>query len=145
MTDLFQRMGWADPFRELRRFQEDLNRAFDTWPDLRAREFPPLNLWAGEDGVIISAELPGLGADQIQVSAHKNTLTLSGRRKPQTVDDGAVALRQELPAGAFTRTVTLPFVVDADQVSAKSDGGILIIHLPRPESDRPKRIRIATA
>ena len=57
----------------------------------------------------------------------------------------AAALREELAHGAFSRTVVLPFVVDAANVSARSEDGVLVVHLPRPEADRPKRIRIATA
>jgi HSP20 family protein len=145
MTTVFQPVSWGDPFRDLRRFQDDLNRLFTAWPSPRAREFPPLNLWANEAGIVVAAELPGIPAEQISVSVHENTLTLSGRRPPVVPDEKAAALREELAHGAFSRTVVLPFVVDAANVSARSEDGVLVVHLPRPEADRPKRIRIATA
>lgn len=145
MTAVFQPVGWADPFRELRRFQEDMNRLFGGWAAPRTREFPPLNLWANEEGIVVSAELPGVAADQISVSVHENTLTLSGRRQPALTGEAVTPLREELASGAFSRTVVLPFMVDAAKVSARSEDGVLLIHLPRPEADRPKRIRIATA
>lgn len=145
MFDLFQRAAWSDPFQELRRFQQDIDRAFGVLNDRTAREFPQLNLWAGEDGIIVSGELPGISAEALQITMQKNTLTLSGERASSQPGAEATALRRELPSGRFTRTVTLPFVVDADRVSARSDAGILVIHLPRPESDRPKRIHVATA
>lgn len=143
--DLFQTLSWSDPFQELRRFQQDLDRAFGAWGDRRVREFPPVNLWAGEDGVVISAELPGVDPDALQITVHKNTLTVSGQRPDGNPGDGAAALRRELTTGSFSRTVTLPFQVDGDKVGARSQDGVLVIHLPRPEADRPKRIRIATA
>lgn len=145
MDSWFYRTGWTDPFRELVRYQQDLGRLFDTLADTRSREFPPVNLWAGEDGVVVSAELPGVSPEGLKVSVHRNTLTLSGERPAEVPEAGATPLRRERPAGAFSRTVTLPYVVDADKVSARSEGGVLLIHLPRPEADRPRRIQIAAA
>ena len=55
MTTVFQPVSWGDPFRDLRRFQDDLNRLFTAWPSPRAREFPPLNLWANEAGIVVAA------------------------------------------------------------------------------------------
>ena len=145
MSEWFLRSGWTDPFRELRRVQGEFNRIFGGLPELRTREFPLLNLWAGEDGVVVSAELPGIDPDTVSISVHKNTLTMSGERRGDPPVADAVALRRERPAGAFSRTVTLPFLVDPDKVNARSEAGVILIHLPRPEADKPKRIRIATA
>ncbi|MEI7608072.1 MAG: Hsp20/alpha crystallin family protein [Rhodospirillaceae bacterium] len=138
-------MLWSDPFQELRRFQQDIDRAFGSWGDTRTREYPPINLWAGEDGVVVSAELPGVNPDAVQITIHKNSLTISGKRDDSEPSKDAKALRRELVSGSFSRTVTLPFNVDADKVNARSDAGVLLIHLPRPEADKPKRIRIVSA
>ena len=143
--DLFQTLSWSDPVQELRRFQQDLDRVFGAWSDRRVREFPLVNLWAGEDGIVVSAELPGVDPDTVEITVHKNTLTVSGKRPDGKPAGDAAALRRELAAGGFSRTVTLPFLVDADKVGARSQDGVLVIHLPRPEADRPKHIRIATA
>lgn len=145
MVDLFPRTAWADPFRELRRFQEEADRLFGAWSEGRAHEFPPLNLWANEDGVVVTAALPGVGTDGLEITVHQNTLTLKGERPPVGPAKGATALRTELPSGRFSRTVTLPFLVEGEQVKAHAEGGMLMIHLPRPAADRPRRIRIATA
>lgn len=145
--DLYHRIGWTDPFLELRRFQQDIDRLFGNLADRPSRAFPPVNLWAGEDGMIVSAELPGAKPDDIEISVHKNTLTLAGQRGESraSTEEPATALRRELPAGRFSRTLTLPFMVDPDQVKARSEAGVLLIHLPRPEADRPKHIRINNA
>ena len=143
--DRFQRMYWNDPFQGLRSFQQDIDRAFGSWSDAGTREYPPMNLWAGEDGVIVSAELPGVNPDAVQITVHKNSLTVSGKRENSQPDGAAKGLRRELVSGTFSRTVSLPYVVDADKVNARSDSGVLLIHLPRPDSDKPKRIRIVSA
>lgn len=139
----FQSMLWSDPFQELRRFQQDIDRAFGSWGETRTSEYPPMNLWAGEDGVIVSAELPGVNPDAVQITIHKNSLTISGKRD-DSQPENAKALRRELVSGSFSRTVALPYGVDADKVNARSEAGVLLIHLPRPEADKPKRIRIVS-
>lgn len=144
-SDWIFRSGFGDTFRELRRFQDEVNRMFSGVPLSGASDFPLLNIWANEEGVVVSAELPGVDPDSIKVSVHRNTLTLSGERRTEKPDDKAVALRIERPSGAFSRTVTLPFAVDADRVGARTESGVLVVQLPRPEEDKPKRIQIATA
>jgi len=144
-TDWFFRPGFGDTFRELRRFQDEVNRMFSGVPTSGATDFPLLNIWANEEGVVVSAEIPGADPDSIKVSVHRNTLTLSGERRIEKPEDKAVALRLERPSGAFSRTVTLPFNVDADRVGARTEAGVLLVQLPRPVEDRPKRIQIATA
>ncbi len=137
--------AWADPFRDLRRFQDDVNRLFTTFTENRGQDFPLINLWAGEDGIVVSAELPGIDPEKVNVSVHKNTLTLSGERPAEKPIEGTQVLRRERFAGRFSRTVTLPFLVDPNQVKARTDAGVLLVHLPRPEADKPKRIQIAAA
>jgi HSP20 family protein len=145
MFDLFPRTALTDPLRDLQRLQHDVDRLFSAWPEGRSQDFPQLNLWAAEEGVIATVELPGIDPDSLQITVHKNTLTLSGEHPDRRPGGEAAALRRELPVGHFTRTVTLPFVVDAERVSARSEAGVLAIRLPRPETDRPKRVPIATA
>ena len=83
--------------------------------------------------------------DQLDVTVHQDTVTLRGKREPEALDGDAVVHRQERPQGPFTRTVVLPFRVDADRVSARFERGVLTLELPRPESDKPRKVRIAHA
>lgn len=142
--DLFMRTGWLDPFQEIRRVQRDIDRLFGQWAEGGVHEFPLVNLWASEEGVVVSAELPGVDPADVRITAHANTLTISGERASSQPDAKAEALRRELPTGAFTRTVTLPFAVEPDTVNAHSEAGVLVIHLPVPEANRPRRIPITT-
>lgn len=140
---------WPGMLREMRRTQEEMNRLFGGLrfpPSLSLRtEFPPINLWAGADGAIVTAEVPGVNPDQIDVTVHQDTVTLHGKRDPEVIDENAIVHRQERQHGAFTRTVMLPFRVDANKVSARFDRGVLTLELPRPEMDKPRHIKVAHA
>ncbi|MCW5700519.1 MAG: Hsp20/alpha crystallin family protein [Rhodospirillales bacterium] len=133
---------WEGGDSPLRRLQEDINRAFGDmrWP--QAVEFPPMNLWRGPEGVIVTAEVPGIGLQDMEITVHQNALIIKGRREQPTHAAGVSYHRQEREYGPFARTVTLPFNVDPDSVKATAQNGVLMIELPRPEADKPKRIQI---
>jgi HSP20 family protein len=93
--------------------------------------------------VIVTAEIPGVKLDDIDLTVHQNTLTIKGRREAEAKEPEASFHRRERSFGPFTRTVALPFNVDADQVKASAHNGILRVELPRPESDKPRKIKIS--
>ena len=70
----------ADPFREMRRLQSEMNRVFEANTSARAAEFPPINAYANQDGAVITAELPGVKSDDLNVSVHRDSVTLSSER-----------------------------------------------------------------
>ena len=134
-----------DLFRDLRRAQEDMNRLFGGVRFAPRSEFPAVNVWAGADGAIVTAEVPGVSPDQIDVTVHQDTVTLRGKREPEAAAGDAVEHRRERTYGPFVRTVVLPFRVDADQVAARFGRGVLTLELPRPAADKPRQITIARA
>ena len=135
---------WGDAVSVLRRMQEEMNRTL-AGSGVVAAEYPPVNVWRGEEGIVVTAEVPGVSLDDIEVVVHQNTLTIKGRRDPAAGVAEASYHRRERIVGPFARTIALPFTVDAGRVSATADAGVLTIELPRPEADKPKRIHIATA
>ncbi|MET0164074.1 MAG: Hsp20/alpha crystallin family protein [Vicinamibacterales bacterium] len=137
----FGRMG-IDPFLELRRIQHEMNQGLAGVTDSAAQEFPPINLWVGENSVAMTAELPGIAPDDLDLTVRENTLTLNGRRELWTEEENAVWHRRERALGSFSRTVQLPFRVDPDLVEARFANGLLEVELHRPETDRPKKIQI---
>jgi HSP20 family protein len=139
----FREVRLPDVFRDMRRAQEEMNRLLGGLRLGLRSEFPPVNVWASPDGAIVMAQVPGVSPDQLDVMVHQDTVTLRGKREPEALDEGAVVHRQERPHGPFTRTVVLPFRVDADRVSARFDRGVLTLELPRPESDKPRKVQIA--
>ena len=134
---------WPDLFRDLRRRQDDVGRLFGGLRLAQAVDFPPVNIWTSSDGALVTAQLPGVSMDQIDVTVHKNTCSIRGRRPPEVVEGGTIVHRQERPHGEFGHVVVLPFPVDADKVSARFDRGVLRLELPRPDEDRPRKVRIA--
>src|SRR5258708_32855600 len=145
LTEQAATPGWPTLFREARRMQGDFNRLFGRLPFTQQEEFPPVNVWAGIDGAVVTAEVPGVDPDTLDITVYQDTVTLRGKRDPEVVGDDVVVHRQERPHGPFARTVVLPFRVDADNVSARFANGILTLELPRPAADKPRQIKIPHA
>ncbi len=133
--------GGADPYQEMRRLQDEVNRLFSSTWSRPAPGFPAINAFANEYGIVITAELPGVDPGGLDVSVFRDTLTLRGARGPEAADPRAYH-RRERRQGQFVRTVTLPFRVDPDRVEANLEHGVLRLTLHRPEEDKPRRIAI---
>ncbi len=136
--------GW-DPFAEMRRLQADMNRLFDGTTTTPHRVYPPVNLWLGDNSVVVTAELPGLSGDDIQLTVESETLTIEGERRLAGNDNQIAWHRRERATGSFARTVQLPFRVDADRVKAHFANGVLEVEMQRPEEDRPRKIAVNAA
>jgi len=128
----------------LNEMQHEMNRLFDRWGrhSLGMVESPAINLWEADDALYLEAELPGLSLEELEifVTGH-NQLTLKGERKAPAVEK-SVQHRQERGFGKFTRTFTLPFAVDENQVEARFENGVLKVRLPKHETAKPRKISI---
>jgi len=131
-----------DPLQEMQRLQREMNRVFSGLEQPLNPEVPPLNAWVGESDVVVSAELPGVDPGKVDVSVVGDTLTISGAREAAALKEGDSYHRQERSHGRFTRSLQLPFHVEAGKVEAKYDKGILRVTLPRAEADKPKKIAV---
>ena len=140
----FPRLGF-DPFIELRRMQSEMNRLSSGFGATTARDFPPINIWLGDNSVVVTAELPGVARDEVTISLQEDVLMLEGKREPKLQQDNVNWQRRERAYGTFSRAVQLPFRVDPEKVQARFDNGILEIELERLEADRPKKIVIRAA
>lgn len=134
---------WVEPLATLKRIQDEINRAFGDEYVGREAEFPVVNIWRGEEGIIVTAQVPGVPLDGLDLTVHQNTLTIKGKRDLDIPEGEVNFHRRERAAGAFARTVALPFNVDPEQVRASADCGILTVELPRPEADKPRKINIS--
>ena len=105
----------------------------------------PVDLYATDDEAVLIAALPGVRSEDINLSIHENTVTISGKifdaAKSQEAK-GATWYLRELWSGQFQRSVTLPFPIDSDRVNADFEDGILKIALPKIEQAKPKKITI---
>lgn len=143
------RYGFMSPWREMERLQREMNRLFSDTYSVAGRRmapsFPAMNVWTNDEGAVITAELPGLNPDDIDVSVVGDTLTLSGNRRPDELEAGEKYHRRERGYGRFTRTFQLPFQVEANNVEATFKNGVLHLSLPRAEVDKPKKIAVKAA
>jgi HSP20 family protein len=135
----FPRLGF-DPVVELRRMQSEMNRLFSGFSPA-TRDFPPINIWLGDNSVVVTSELPGVTRNDVTINLQEDVLTLEGARRP-TQEQDVNWQRRERAYGSFSRAVQLPFRVDPDKVQARF---ILEIELERLEADRPKKIAIRAA
>jgi HSP20 family molecular chaperone IbpA len=68
-----------------------------------ARDFPPINIWLGENSVVVTAELPGVTRDDLTISLQEDVLTLEGKREPNVQEDNVNWQRRERAYGTFSR------------------------------------------
>jgi HSP20 family protein len=142
----FPGFGPGDPFEDMRRLQEEVNRVFSSaFPGGRPAPapagFPAINAYASEHGIALTAELPGVKSEDLDVQVFRDTVTLRARRAAP--DDVKAYHRQERRYGEFARTVNLPFRVDPERVEASMENGVLRLSLHRPEEDKPRRIKVS--
>jgi HSP20 family protein len=125
--------------------QREMNRLFDATSKghlFNSPSYPAINIWANEDGQLISAEMPGVKLDDINIDVTGDALSISGERNPDEVAKDASYHRRERNYGSFSRTIQLPFVVDTNNAEATFANGVLLIKLPRAEADKPRKIEI---
>lgn len=118
-----------------------VNRMFRGTP-FRLPTHPAVNVSVSEDDVVVSAELPGLDADDLDLTVVRDSVTIRGERKADDLPEGESWLRRERPTGAFERTVTLPFEVDSQSAEATFENGVLRLVLHRPEELKPRKVAV---
>lgn len=101
-----------------------------------------INIREEDDAYVLSALVPGLKAEELNIQVLEDVLRIEGEYKQSSPADEADYLVRELPGGSFTRTLRLPSVIDAEQVEAKIADGVLTLTLPKAESARPKKISV---
>lgn len=132
-------------WQEMERMRRDLDRMSDGFMVRRAPAFPALNVWTNAEGVLVTAEVPGVAPEALDIAIVDKTLTLRGSRQPEGVGDAVKAHRQERGIGDFNRTLMLPYRIETDQIEATFKNGVLTITLPRAEEEKPKKIAVHAA
>jgi len=136
-----------EPAREMMTLREAMDRLFD---DAFTRPFsmsggsvtPAIDLYQNADEVIVKASLPGLKADDVQISITGDMLTLRGEFKEETEKKEATFHIRENRYGSFERSIMLPTDVQTEKAKADFKNGILTITMPKAESVKPKTITI---
>ncbi len=108
---------------------------------------PAVNILERENGIIITADLPGLSAENVEVIVDKGVLTLKGERTLEEAGDGETYHRVERSYGAFERSFSIPESVDAKKIEARFVNGEMTVTFPKRAESKPRsvKVNIATA
>jgi HSP20 family protein len=106
---------------------------------------PAFDVFEDKDNVYVRAELPGMRKEDIDLSLHNGSLSISGERKHDEELKDAEVYRAERFFGRFQRTITLPTPVAADKIKAQYKDGILNVTLPKSEEAKPKHIDVSVS
>jgi HSP20 family protein len=137
----------SDPlasFDQLRRGMDELFERVGPGTTRRTGAFPAVNLYETASEYVLTAELPGLSADDIDLSVERNRVSLRGERKIEHPEDASLH-RVERQAGIFRRTVELPVDVDADKAQAVCRNGVLTLQIPKMAAQQPRQIAVKSS
>jgi HSP20 family protein len=112
--------------------------------DVGAGVFPPLNITQDDDAFYLRAEVPGIDAKQLSITALRNRVTIGGKREIAREQERVSYHRKERAEGSFNRTVTLPTHIDTNRVTADYADGVLTLTLPKAEEAKPRQITVKT-
>ena len=138
-----------DPFREMMTWRNAMDRMFEDFGGLETFKGNnlgiPLDIVENEDNYVVKASLPGINPDDLEITYNNNVLTLQGEVKDEKdVEQQHYHLR-ERRYGTFSRSISLPATINADQIEAHYDAGVLTLTLPKAEEAKPKRISVKSA
>src|SRR5262245_19004346 len=144
-----------DPFRDLFSLQERMNKLFDEsyrgisrtgseddWA-LGGSWAPVVDIYEQGGDIVLKAELPGVDPKDTDIRVENNTLTLRGERKLDNEIKRESYHRVERAYGTFSRSFTLPSVVDTEKIKAEYKDGVLRVILPKREEAKPKQITVS--
>jgi HSP20 family protein len=143
--------SWWNPFHDMERIQNEMNRLFDTslvnWEDrdtglLERAWNPAIDVYDSKDSIIVKADIPGMKKDEIDVSVHNDTLIIRGEKKHQNQSKDKNHVRTERYYGSFNRAIRLPSDVETSRVEAFYKNGVLELLLPKREESRTRQLKI---
>ena len=137
-----------EPVRELAALQNEMSRLMNGLLDgddrSRADWVPAVDVREAETEVVYSFDLPGIPEEDISLELEDGALTVSGHRVREDQVENDRFYRYERRFGQFSRSVTLPTGVKEDDIKADYKDGVLEVRVPKPEEQKPKRIKIGS-
>ena len=139
-----------DPFREFTTLQDRMNRLFQDSFGSQGREealatsslAPAVDVYDDEHKTTLKIEVPGIDEKDIDIRVENNLLTVHGERKFEKEEKEENYRRVERQYGSFTRSFNLPNTVDAENISADYDRGVLKVQLAKKAEAKPKQIKV---
>ncbi|MCW5962021.1 MAG: Hsp20/alpha crystallin family protein [Pyrinomonadaceae bacterium] len=139
-----------DPFRDLRNLQDEMNRLFSSsvprlsnQEEMSAGWSPSVDIYEGENQIVLEAELPGMKRDDFELSIENSVITLKGERHFEKKDERDNYHRVERAYGSFTRSFNLPRTVSTEDIKAEFQNGVLTVTLPKREEAKARKIEIS--
>jgi HSP20 family protein len=129
-----------DPFRDLDRLTQQM---FGGSREGASRSFL-MDAYRRGDRFFVHVDLPGVDADSIDLNVEQNVLTIQAERRYEQGDDDQI-LVLERPQGTFSRQLFLSDALDADQIAASYEQGVLTLEIPVSEQAKPRRIQVSSA
>lgn len=128
------------------RQQYNLDRAMNRFFEMESEPLPsgfPLDVIESDTEFVVKASVAGFDPENIDITYDDNTLSIKGEVKEENenAEEGKYHIR-ERSFGSFSRSITMPGVIDAENISADTDNGILVVHLPKKPETQPKKISI---
>jgi HSP20 family protein len=134
-----------DPFAALLGLQNAMDQAMrNDWfgPRTSGRgAYPPVNVFRQGDDFILVMEIPGVKKEDLEVEVKADEVRIRGKKSVDYAEDVSVH-RRERAGGQFDRTLNIPSHIDAERAKAEYRDGVLAVHLPLAESDKPRSISI---
>lgn len=135
---------YVSPYRRAARMNRRLEERTSTREVSTREKVLAVDVKADEEAYTISALIPGIEADEINVEILKNTVSIRGEFNDDEENENENYLVSELPAGRFYRELTLPTTMDSSKADASLKNGVFTLRVPKAEVDRPKIIKINT-
>ncbi len=143
---IYRRRSVPSMWEEMDKLQREMNQLFDSAFTNRLEshvDFPAINVWVKPgEGQVITAELPGIDQDELDLKINGDVLTITGKREKPKQDEDFNYHRQERTYGNFSRSIRLAFPVDSEKVEAEYQKGILKVWLPIAETEKPRKISV---
>ncbi len=114
----------------------------EDWPGYNQSWAPAVDISEKDEAVFVRAEVPGMNKEDIKLTVHDGTLTISGEKKQEKTDEKENYYRTERSFGSFCRTFSLPTSINSGEIKANYKEGILMVELPKVEEAKPKEIAI---
>ncbi len=118
-----------------------LPTAFANWPAL-SQPFTACELQETDGEYVVKFDVPGMSEKDIKVNMHGDQLTVHGERKEQKTEGKGATRYTERSYGAFTRTVTMPTEIKADEIRARYKDGVMEVHLPKAQKTATREIKV---
>ena len=137
-----------DPFRELRRVDDVFTRQFrdyrygsgqvGAWP-------VPLDVSHLDDSVVVKASVPGIKAEELEVTIEDGRMTIEGKTAVESDESQGGYVVRERRTGRFYRAIRLPDTVDADGAESRYENGVLTVTLPKQASRKARKVEVKAA